>query len=194
MTYLIDRKNGNRVYRQENSGVCMLDAFSNQWVHSELADSCTQISEAEARMYEKALQIAHKAHKGQKDKAGADYINHPVTVSSFAEGNMVSVIAALLHDVIEDTPVTLDDLRAEGFDEKVIGCVDALTHRKEEARSAYIERIAANRDAIYVKLADLRHNSDLGRLEHITQKDLYRLEKYKREAEYLRGILEKENA
>lgn len=194
MRYLIDQKNGNRVYRRDNSGVFLLDAFLNQWVPAELSDSCMEISESDALMYEKALKIACKAHQGQKDKAGADYISHPVTVSSFVQGNMVSVIAALLHDVIEDTPVTLDDLKAEGFDEKVIRCVDALTHRTDEPRSAYIERIAANRDAICVKLADLRHNSDLSRLSHITQKDLYRLEKYKREAEYLRGILEKENA
>ena len=189
MKYLIDRKCGNRVYRVTPEKTQYLDPFLNQWIDSELSADAAELDARQAQMYEKALRIAHHAHQGQKDKGGADYINHPVTVSSFAQGNMVSVIAALLHDVVEDTGITLEDLKNSGFDEQVTACVDAVTRRKGEARRDYLARLSRNPDAIYVKLADLKHNSDLSRIPDASQKDLDRVAQYSLETEYLELIL-----
>ena len=194
MTYLIDRKNGNRIYRADEKECMMLEPYQNEWIICEMPENCEQISDQQAAVYEKALTLAHKAHAGQKDKGGQDYISHPVTVSSFTEGPFVSVVAALLHDVVEDTPYTLDDLRKMGFPEEIVNCVDSLTRREDEKRSEYLARVARNTDAIYVKLADLRHNSDLSRIPNVTQKDFYRTEKYRRESGKLRAVLEERKA
>ena len=109
------------------------------------------------RLYEKAMRIATKAHEGQKDKSGNDYILHPVTVSGYCvteEGK----IAALLHDTVEDTDVTLDDLRKEGFDERIVNAVDCLSKRPGEDVGDYLERVASSDIAAEVKFADMRHN------------------------------------
>lgn len=191
MTYYRLRNEGNRIAKAEEAGCCVFDPFREEWISAkEQPDQKDEISEEEAKMYLCAVQTAHRAHTGQKDKAGADYINHPLTVSSFTEGPFVSVIAALLHDVVEDTEITLEDLRNMGFSEAVVTCVDACTRREEEKRSVYLERLAECTDAVYVKLADLRHNSDLSRIPHPTQRDFYRVEKYRRETEYLKEILQ----
>lgn len=194
MTYLIDRNNGNRIYKADEKECMMLEPYQNEWIKCEMPENCEQISNQQAEIYEKALSLAHKAHAGQKDKGGKDYISHPVTVSSFTEGSFVSITAALLHDVVEDTPYTLDDLREMGFGEEIVNCVDSLTRRAEEKRSEYLERVARNTDAVYVKLADLRHNSDLSRIPNVTQKDFYRAEKYRRESLKLRAVLAERKA
>ena len=194
MTYLIDRKNGNRIYKALETECMMLEPYQNEWIRREIPENCEPISDQQAEIYEKALTLAHQAHAGQKDKGGQDYIGHPVTVSSFTEGPFVSVVAALLHDIVEDTPYTLDDLRDMGFGEEIVNCVDSLTRREDEKRSEYLARVALNTDAIYVKLADLRHNSDLSRIKNVTQRDFYRVEKYKRESGKLRAVLEERKA
>lgn len=109
----------------------------------------------------KAKQIAIKAHKGQKRKNGEDYINHPRRVSSLAK-TVTGKIAGWLHDIVEDTNITLEDLRREGFDDQVIEVVDAVTRRKGEEYIDFILRIRPNLLARDVKLADLADNlSDL---------------------------------
>ena len=105
----------------------------------------------------KALMLATKAHKGQKDISGEDYILHPITVSVYCITEK-GKIAALLHDVVEDTDVTLDDLRAAGFGDDIVTAVDCLSKRKDEAVSHYLERVASNDIAAEVKFADMRHN------------------------------------
>lgn len=109
-----------------------------------------------------AVQIATKAHKGQKDKVGADYILHPLAVSSYCKTER-GKIAAVLHDVVEDTDVTLDDLRAAGIGEDVVAAVDCLSKRDGEALEDYFCRIVPNDIAVEVKFADMRHNSDATR-------------------------------
>ena len=106
---------------------------------------------------EKALQIAAKAHEGQKDKDGQPYILHPLRVMNAVDGEEAK-IAAVLHDVIEDSPVTEEDLRNEGFSEAVITAVRCLTHGKSESYADYVIRCSNNDIACQVKLADLEDN------------------------------------
>lgn len=127
------------------------------------------------------------AHEGQVDKAGMPYVLHPLRMMlsvDTPEGRM----AAVLHDVVEDTAVTLDQLRAEGFPEAVIEAVEALTKRDGEDYEAFILRVAPNPIARKVKLADLRDNCDLSRLAEPTEKDRQRIEKYRRAIDYLASL------
>jgi (p)ppGpp synthase/HD superfamily hydrolase len=98
------------------------------------------------------------------------------------------VCVALLHDVIEDTDVSADDLRQAGMGEEVVTAVELLTRDRSEPRADYIARIKENPLARAVKLADLRHNSDLSRLDTITDRDLRRYEQYQREIAVLEGV------
>jgi len=109
-----------------------------------------------------AIRIATRAHEGQKDKVGVDYILHPLAVSSYCKTER-GKIAAVLHDVVEDTDVTLDDLRAAGIGEDVVAAVDCLTWRVDEALEDYFSRIVPNDVAVEVKFADMRHNGDKAR-------------------------------
>ena len=134
---------------------------------------------------ELAYETAVNAHKGQVDKAGIDYIQHPVAVAEKVE-TPVEKAVAYLHDVVEDTDVTLDDLRQKGFPEEVVTAVDCLTKRDGEPLPDYLLRVKGNALARTVKLADLAHNSDIRRIPHPKEKDFRRVERYHREAEYLR--------
>ncbi len=126
---------------------------------------------------EKAIEIAAKAHSGQTDKAGAPYILHPLRVM-LRVTTPYEQMAAVLHDVVEDTSITLDDLRAEGFSEKVVAAVDALTKRDGETRVDTAKRAAANPIARFVKLADNAENMDFSRIPNPTPKDVKRIEEY----------------
>ena len=134
----------------------------------------------------KALEIATEAHKGAKDRGGNDYILHPITVALHCKTNEEKTVA-LLHDVVEDTAITLDDLR-KYFPERIVEAVDAITMRKEEktARWDYIQRVKRNRIARRVKTEDLKHNSDLSRIPNPTEEDYERAERYKQELAFLK--------
>jgi guanosine-3',5'-bis(diphosphate) 3'-pyrophosphohydrolase len=129
---------------------------------------------------EKALQIAARAHEGQKDKEGLPYILHPLRVMSGVEGAEAQVVA-VLHDVIEDTPVTADDLRREGFSEAIVAAVLCVTHSRDEPYADYVVRCKGNEVARRVKLADLKDNARLDRtilrLDRI-EHDLARIRRY----------------
>ena len=120
--------------------------------------------------YELALKIATEAHKGQVDKAGIPYINHPLTVASLVDTEEEKIVA-LLHDTIEDTNITEQDLLNYGFSNKIVKAVKLLTHNKNVPYMDYIAKIKDNELARKVKIADLTHNSDLSRLKGITEKD-----------------------
>ena len=125
-----------------------------------------------------AYAIAYIAHKGQVDKAGVDYINHPLSVSNKCK-NEKEKIVGLLHDVVEDTNVTLDDLRLF-FDDEIVEAISILTHDPNDDYFVYLSKIKNNELAKAVKLADLEHNMDLSRLPNPTDSDIKRLEnKYK---------------
>ena len=133
---------------------------------------------------ERAIEIAAKAHAGQVDKAGQPYVLHPLRMM-LAVTTPEARLAAVLHDVVEDTAVTLDELRAEGFPASVLEAVDALTKREGEDYEAFIRRVAPNPIAREVKLADLRDNSDLSRIAEPTERDRERIRKYQRAIAYL---------
>jgi (p)ppGpp synthase/HD superfamily hydrolase len=111
---------------------------------------------------EKALQIAARAHEGQKDKEGHPYILHPLRVMQGVQGEVARIVG-VLHDVVEDTAVTLDDLRMAGFSEAVLEGVRCVTHVRSEPYADYVIRCKANEAARQVKLADLEDNSRLSR-------------------------------
>lgn len=127
-------------------------------------------------LYDKALFIASECHMEQLDKAGAPYINHPLAVSKMVEGEREKVVA-LLHDVIEDGPVTAEYLGTI-FPEEIVSAVVAMTKREGEDYFDYIRRAAANPIARAVKLADLAHNMDFGRFKKIPPDYAEKFKKY----------------
>ncbi|WP_431288939.1 HD domain-containing protein [Roseateles chitinivorans] len=128
---------------------------------------------------ERAIQIAAQAHAEQLDKGGQPYILHPLRVMLRVQSEEAR-IAGVLHDVVEDTDVTLANLQAEGFSEAVLSAVDALTKRPGESRLQAAERAAADPVAREVKLADNAENMDLSRLPSpLSERDLARLEEYR---------------
>lgn len=129
-------------------------------------------------MLGKALGIAKNAHKGQVDRAGEPYIMHPITVACSMD-TFDGVIVALLHDVVEDSDYTFEDLERDGFSDEIISALKLLTHEKDVPYMDYIKQIKGNDLARKVKMADLSHNMDITRLPKITEKDEKRLEKYK---------------
>ena len=138
-------------------------------------------------LYDKALQIATLAHAGQYDKAGEDYILHPLRVAERCESPKAKIVA-LLHDTIEDTDVTEEYLRQQGFPSDIIDAVLSVTRREGEDYEAYIRRAAANPIGLQVKIADLEDNMDIRRLPDITDCDAVRLRKYLRAWHYLKKM------
>ena len=126
---------------------------------------------------EQAISIAVSAHKGQVDKAGKPYILHPLRLM-FKMQNENEMIAAVLHDVVEDTDWTIEKLIAEGFDEEVIEAVNLLTKTKNVSEKDYFKKIKLNKIATKVKLADLEDNMDIKRIAHPKFRDYARLAEY----------------
>lgn len=129
-----------------------------------------------------------EAHKEQRDKSGLPYVFHPFHLAEQMEDETTTVVA-LLHDVVEDSDYTLDDLRRMVFSQEVCEAVDLMTHREGVPYMEYVRRIKTNPVAVKVKLADLRHNSDMTRMEAPTERDLQRAEKYR---EAMRLLLDEE--
>lgn len=127
----------------------------------------------------KALRTAISAHEEQPDKAGKPYILHPLRVMlQFDDVN--SQIAALLHDVVEDSSITFEDLEKDGYPTEVLAALHCLTKTKGEDYDEFISRVLTNPLACRVKLADLLDNSDLNRLTTVGPEDLDRVAKYAR--------------
>ena len=135
-------------------------------------------------MYQElAFQIAKKAHAGQVDKAGKDYILHPMTVTSYMDTDTEKAVA-YLHDILEDTNITVDQLRNQ-FPKEIVDTVIILTRKKNKNYLNYICRVAKCRLAKKVKVADLLHNLDITRIKEPTERDFKRLEKYRNAVLYL---------
>lgn len=127
---------------------------------------------------ELAIQIAIEAHAGQKDKAGNEYILHCLRVMLKMD-TTEEMIAAVLHDVVEDSPLSVNDLETSGFSPKVLEAVDLLTKDVEnESYEQSIEKVKKSPLAVKIKLADLEDNMDTKRISNMTQEDIDRLEKY----------------
>ena len=131
------------------------------------------------KLLDKAIQIAAGAHAGQFDKGGMPYLMHPMRVMSYLKSNDEELqCIAILHDVLEDSSVTVEDLLDAGMTRRIVAGVQHLTKIKDESYDNYKLRVFASTDAMRVKLADLRHNSDIRRLKGVTQKDADRIAKY----------------
>ena len=130
-------------------------------------------------MLDKMLVIVTNAHHGQFDRGGSPYILHPLKVMHYLNSDDAELMCmALGHDVIEDTKVTYKDLRDAGISERVITGIRALTKVPGETYDEYKEKVFACEDAMRVKMADLRHNTDIRRLKGVTEKDIARMAKY----------------
>lgn len=125
----------------------------------------------------KAMKLCFEAHKDQVDKSGMPYVFHPFHLAEQMQDETTTVVA-LLHDVIEDTDYTLQDLTDMGFQKEITDALALLTHDKDVPYMDYVAAVKGNAVAKAVKLADLRHNSDLSRLDVITDKARARKEKY----------------
>ncbi len=125
----------------------------------------------------KALKLCFEAHKDQKDKSGLPYVFHPFHLAEQMTDE-VTTIVALLHDMVEDTPYTLYDLENEGFGKDVIDAIALLTHEKGVPYPKYVEQIKQNPIAKAVKEADLKHNSDITRLDVVDDEALERRQRY----------------
>lgn len=124
-----------------------------------------------------ALKLCFEAHKNQTDKSGMPYVFHPFHLAEQMKDEDTT-IAALLHDVVEDTDYTIADLEQMGFPPNVIEALELLTHNDDTPYMEYVAEIKDNPIAKAVKLADLEHNSDLSRLDTVDEKALKRKEKY----------------
>lgn len=130
-------------------------------------------------MLAQMLHIATSAHHGQFDKGGSPYILHPLKVMHYVKSDDEELMCiALGHDVIEDTSVTYEDLRNAHISERVIQGIAALTKLPGQTYAEYKVQVKSNADAVKVKMADLRHNTDIRRLKGITEKDIGRMAKY----------------
>lgn len=137
-------------------------------------------------LLEKALRIAVEAHAGQMDKAGKPYIFHRLRMCCRCFTDEEKIVA-FLHDTIEDTEVTAEDLHSEGFPRNIVDAILSVSRDENESYENFVKRTRLNPLGRAVKLHDLEDNMDLSRLEQVTEKDLGRLNKYIKAYRYLKG-------
>lgn len=135
-------------------------------------------------MTKKAIRLMFDLHKEQTDKSGLPYVFHPWHVAESMDDEITATVA-LLHDAVEDTDLTLEGVREAGFPEAVVAALGCMTHDDSVDYMDYVRALAPNAVARKVKLADLRHNADITRLDAPTEKDLARREKYLKAIELL---------
>ena len=133
---------------------------------------------------ERAIAIAAQAHADQIDKAGEHYILHPLRVMLAMETDLERIVA-ILHDVVEDSGITLENLRAEGFSEDALAAIDALSKREGESKMDAAARAKRDPLALRVKLADNADNQDMIRASNPTEEDFARIEEYRRVRAFL---------
>ena len=132
------------------------------------------------------MKLCYEAHKDQVDKSGLPYVFHPAYVAEQMTDEATTIVA-LLHDVVEDTDYTLEDLAAEGFGKEILEAVALMTHEDDVPYLDYVAKLKDNPIARAVKLADLAHNSDLSRIGEVDEETKQRLEKYKKATTLLEG-------
>lgn len=140
-----------------------------------------------ADLLEKAIAIAVGAHHGQRDRNGVPYVLHPLRVMARVDTDTEKIIA-ILHDVVEDTDWTFEQLAKEGFPNEIIEPLKCVTKKEGEQYEDFVKRSASNELARRVKLADLEDNMDARRLSDLTEKDVERLKKYVRAWRFLKGL------
>jgi len=132
----------------------------------------------------KALNLMYEAHKGQKDKGNIPYVFHPYHIAE-QMNTEDEIIVALLHDVIEDTKITLEDIKSYGFNNNILEALKVITHDKNINYIDYINKISKNKLATKIKIRDLKHNIDLSRIPNPTEEDYNRVNQYKKALEIL---------
>ena len=145
-----------------------------------------------------AYDVMERAHRGQVDKGGNHYFLHPFRVSQETKNHFtwkhtdfdkyIAECVALLHDVIEDSDITADDLVNEGFEYAIVNRVVRMTRKEDELYMDYIKRIGEDNICRIVKMCDLKDNMDITRLEKVTDKDFDRLKKYHKAYKYLKSL------
>lgn len=141
------------------------------------------------RLLSKAIKLAANFHASQFDKAGEPYFLHCIKVMHYLKTNDEELqCIAILHDIIEDTKCTDIDLEEAGMTKRIIDGIVSLTKSKDISIEDYLNQILKNKDAIKVKMADLRHNSDIRRLKKIRQKDFDRIVKYHQMYQELKNV------
>lgn len=135
-------------------------------------------------MTKKAIKLMFEKHKDQVDKSGMPYVFHPFHLAEQMDDEETT-ITALLHDIVEDTNTTFEDLRKLGFSDNVINALKLMTHDKKVDYFEYVKNISKNPIARKVKIKDLEHNMDTSRLDEVTDKDIERVKKYKKCYKYL---------
>jgi hypothetical protein len=152
------------------------------------AEEIAALTSARMATLKRAIVIAAEAHEVMLDNAGAPYILHPLRVM-MSMHTIKEMIAAVLHDVVEDSEQwTLQRLKEEGFEQNIIDALDALTKREKETYEEFIERVSSNAIATKVKVADLEDNMDITRIRRLTEKDKQRIERYHRAWRKLRMV------
>lgn len=136
------------------------------------------------QLLDKAIELAEKYHQGQFDKGGTPYIEHPLRVMARLD-TIEEKIVGVLHDIVEDTVITFEDLYKMGFPDYIVLAIDAVTRREGEKREAFIFRCSQNVIGTKVKVADLKENCDLNRIPNPIEKDFKRVVMYKREIKIL---------
>ena len=134
-----------------------------------------------------AMKLMFEKHKSQLDKSGLPYVHHPLHVAEQMKDENTTIVA-LLHDVIEDTDMTIEQLEPYDFPKEAIEALRLMTHEKGLDYFDYIKRLSKNPIARKVKLADLEHNMDLSRLNRITEENKKRIEKYQKSHQYLEEL------
>ncbi len=138
-----------------------------------------------------AISLAAEGHIDQVDKGGKPYILHPIKVMHYLKTDDMELMAiGIMHDAVEDTGLTLQDLRDKGFSDRVVEGVRLMSKEKGMTYEQYIDRMIPNIDAVRVKLADLRHNTDVRRLKGLTEKDFERMKKYHQAYMRLKAVLD----
>lgn len=154
----------------------VVEAAQRQFEYSATEDKDSSANTIE-NMLEKAIAIAAKAHAGQVDKGGAPYILHPLRVM-MAVKRIDEKIVAMLHDVVEDSAITLQDLAREGFSIKILTAIESVTKQENESRFDAAHRAAKNKIGRVVKIADNEDNSDITRIPNPTEQDYARIREY----------------
>ena len=138
----------------------------------------------------KAIALASEKHMGQFDRGGMPYILHPLKVMYYLKTDDMELMAiAMMHDIVEDCNVSFKELEEMGYTKRIIETLRLLTKMPGQTEAEYLAGIKSSPDAILVKMADLRHNSDIRRLKGISEKDVARMKKYNRMYEELKATL-----
>lgn len=135
----------------------------------------------------KAMKLCFEKHKEQKDKTGLPYVFHPFYLATQMDDEY-STVCALLHDVVEDSDVSFDDLINDEYPIEIIDALKLLTHNSDDDYFDYVRKVCTNKLALKVKIADLKHNSDLSRLDVIDEWALKRQEKYKKALKLIKEL------